>query len=148
MRSAIRWLSGGLVLLAAGFAFGDDIRRDDFADARPISGASGRSVFNNAGYTKEAGEPTHSSYGTTGGASAWAVWTAPATGDWTFRLSGREPKWNDPLDTQLAVYTGDSVDNLTRVAANDDANRNERDRSSRVSFGAVAGTAYRIAMDS
>lgn len=131
------------------WTFNDPTSRDNFADARLILGASGKSSFNNAGYTKEEGEPTHSSKGTVGGASAWAVWTAPSSGDWTFRLSGIFRDYPDEeMDTQLAVYTGDVVSNLTQVAANDDANRNEEDYSSRVSFSAEAGTTYHIAMDS
>ncbi len=131
------------------WTFNDPHSRDNFADARPISGTSGKSSFNNAGYTKEAGEPTHSSNGTSGGASAWAKWTAPATGDWTFRLSGVFRDYPDEdMDTQLAVYTGGVVSNLTRVAANDNVQGNGTDYSSRVSFSAEKGKTYYIAMDS
>ena len=136
-------------MLEETYTFKDLQSRDNFADARPILGASGQSSFNNEGYTKEEGEPTHSSDGYQGGASAWARWTAPATGDWTFWLSGVFRDYPDEdMDTQLAVYTGDSVSNLALVAANDDANRNEEDYSSRLSFSAEAGTTYHIAMDS
>ena len=40
---------------------------DDFADAWPLSGVSGEEMFSNVGYTKEVGEPLHSSDGYYGG---------------------------------------------------------------------------------
>ena len=125
------------------WTFDDPRSRDDFADARPISGASGKSSFDNTGYTKEAGEPTHGDY--RGGASAWATWTALAEGDWTFWLEGTGTNGTSALDTQLAIYTGDTLQSLSLVAAND--NQPEGGYSSRLSFHAEGGTAYRIAMD-
>jgi len=44
----------------------------------------------------------------------------------------------------MAVYTGNAVSNLTRVAADDDSGGN---KASRVSFQAQAGTTYHIAVD-
>ncbi len=125
------------------WTFDDPQSRDDFADARPLSGASGTSSFDNAGYTKEEEEPLHGDY--LGGASAWATWTAPDDGDWTFWLEGTGTNGTSALDTQLAIYTGDALPSLSRVAANDD--QPEGGYSSRLSFHAEAGTAYRIAMD-
>ena len=48
------------------------------------------------------------------------------------------------FDTLLGVYTGTAVGALTTVASNDDANGTTQ---SQVSFAAVAGTTYRIAVD-
>lgn len=132
-------------LLEGTCTFADPVSRDDFADARPLSGANGQSLFGNAGYTKETGEPLHSSLRYSGGASAWAVWTAPADGDWSFWLEGTDSAGSFPLDTQLAVYTGDAVGSLTCVAANDDSPAGGG--SSRLSFHATGGTEYKIAMD-
>ena len=128
--------------------FVDSVSRDNFANARPLSGTSGHSSFDNTGYTKEAGEPVHSDKGTAGGTSAWAAWTAPESGDWTFSLSGTITSLDEPMDTQLAVYTGSAVDALTRIAANDNVNADADNYSSRVSFAAVKGVTYHIAMDS
>ena len=50
------------------------------------------------------------------------------------------------FDTLLAVYTGDSVDQLTPVASNDDIILGEYQQSY-LSFPATAGTTYRIAVD-
>ena len=130
------------------WTFVDVQSRDNFSDARPIVGFSGQSSFDTTGYTKESGEPLHSSEGHPGGTSAWAVWTAPESGDWTFYLSGIGAKTSRAMDTQLAVYTGNTVSNLTLVASNEDANRCEEDYSSRVSFHAEKGKVYHIAMDS
>ena len=47
------------------------------------------------------------------------------------------------LNTVLGVYTGDAVDQLTLVAANDDA----LDTQSQLVFDAAAGQTYRIAVD-
>jgi hypothetical protein len=48
------------------------------------------------------------------------------------------------FDTLLAVYTGSTVSALTRIASDDDSGGS---LTSRVSFSAVAGTTYRIAVD-
>jgi hypothetical protein len=128
------------------WTFEDTASRDDFASARPILGASGRADFTNDGYGKESGEPVHSSEREPGGASAWAKWTAPASGDWTFWLEGTSGKdLASELDTQLAVYTGTSVESLACIAANDDTPAGGL--SSRISFHATEGTEYKIAMD-
>ena len=119
---------------------------DDFVNARSLSGASGSAAFSNIDYTEESGEPYHDGVGNYGGASAWASWTAPANGAYTFYLSGVTSS-SDALNTLLAVYTGTSLSSLSLVVLNDDANKNARDYSSRVSFFAKAGTTYKIAMD-
>jgi VCBS repeat-containing protein len=112
--------------------------RHDFGTAATLSGASGGAWSSNVGGTGEPGEPDH------GGvsmplASVWWNWTAPATGRAVFTTSG------SGFDTVLAVYTGDSVDALTEVTANDDFATIAP--QSRVGFDAVAGTTYRIAVD-
>ena len=47
------------------------------------------------------------------------------------------------FNTTLAAYTGNSVDALTEVAANDDACGTH----SKISFTALAGTTYHVALD-
>jgi hypothetical protein len=112
---------------------------DDFAKATVLTGeklwngvyAAGDSGFTwNA--TKESGEPAHA--GNQGGASVWYSWTAPFSA--TFHVSGCG-RFEDPL---LAAYTGDAVDALTPVAADDSS-------CSNLQFAATAGTTYHLAID-
>jgi hypothetical protein len=106
---------------------------DNFASAAALSGtASGTTV----GATKEAGEPNHA--GNAGGKSIWWSWTAPVAGATTLTTSGSN------YDTLLAVYAGSALSGLTVVGSNDDANGTTQ---SQVTFTAVAGTTYRIAVD-
>jgi len=108
---------------------------DMFADAITISGTSGQTTGNNVGATKESGEPSHAD--NSGGASVWWYWTAPATGQMTIDTFGSS------FDTLLAVYTGSSVGSLTPIDSNDDFGSLQ----SQVTFTAVSGTTYRIAVD-
>ena len=108
---------------------------DNFANAAVISGASGTTSGSTAGMTKEAGEPNHA--GNAGGHSIWYRWTAPAGGTVTIDTIGSS------FDTLLAVYTGTALTALTTIASNDDASGTQ----SRVTFTAVSGTTYSIAVD-
>ena len=109
---------------------------DGFANATAVSGLPVSVNGENVGATKEPGEPDHA--GDTGGQSVWWVWTAPSTASVTVDTCGSS------FDTLLAVYTGDSVNALNLVGSNDDA----CDLGSAVTFQAVAGQVYRIAVDS
>ena len=91
----------------------------------------------NAGATKESGEPNHA--GNAGGKSVWWTWIAPTDGLVRIDTIGSS------FDTLLAVYTGISVSNLAVVASNNDIGFPIV--QSRVTFTAVAGTAYQIAVD-
>ena len=88
--------------------------------------------------TKEAGEPNH--VGNAGGASVWYRWTAPAEGETTVDTCGE-----GDFDTLLAAYTGQAVNALTQVEANDDTLACGY-RSS-ITFTADEGETYRIAVD-
>jgi virginiamycin B lyase len=116
-------------------AAGTGPANDLFASARAISGRSGTTTGTSVGATKEVGEPDH--VGNPGGSSVWFAWTAPVTGTVTFDTIG------STFDTLLAAYTGSAVNALTQTAANDDASGVQ----SRISFTAVAGTTYRLAID-
>ncbi|MEZ4630634.1 MAG: hypothetical protein R2880_08000 [Deinococcales bacterium] len=109
---------------------------DDFVAAAQLSGLSGQSSGNNLNASKESGEPNHA--GNSGGASVWWSWTAPDNGVVTIDTNGSN------FDTTLGVYTGSGVDSLTEVASDDDAGD---DTQSLVSFDAVSGTTYQIAVD-
>ena len=88
------------------------------------------------GATKEQAELAHA--GNIGGHSVWYCWTAPSNGVCTFDTIPSD------FDTLLAVYTGDAVNSLTTIEGDDNGGGNNK---SRVSFNAVAGTNYKIAVD-
>ncbi|HWW01808.1 MAG TPA: lysyl oxidase family protein [Candidatus Acidoferrum sp.] len=111
---------------------------DFFATCAAISGTVGSHADNNSDATKEPGEPDHA--GNPGGKSLWYCWTAPTNAPVTFDTLGSS------FDTLLAVYTGDSVSNLTLVADNDDID-GATNRQSRVTFTPLSGTTYHIAVD-
>jgi uncharacterized protein (TIGR03437 family) len=108
---------------------------DDFPNVQPIVGASGSLLGSNIGATKEANEPLH--HNNAGGASVWFRWQAPVSGKITFSTFGSD------FDTVLAVYTGGALNQLTRIASNDDSSG----RTSRLDFPALGGTTYYIALD-
>jgi hypothetical protein len=111
---------------------------DDFAGAWTLAGMSGGTNGYTIGASKEPGEPAHAS--DVGGHSVWYNWIAPASGPVNFNTVGSS------FDTTLAVYTGDVVTSLSFVAANDDDTA-AGVHTSRLSFNAIAGTTYRIAID-
>lgn len=90
----------------------------------------------NAGARRQAGEPIHGGVTRTG-RSIWFRWYAHQSGRAVFHTK------DSRIDTVLAVYTGGSLADLTRVATNDDSGGK---RTSRVVFNAVAGRTYRIAI--
>lgn len=120
---------------AAGPAHAAPPANDNFASAQVITGPSGAVAGTNVEATKETGEPNHA--GSSGGASIWYAWTAPATGGYTFDTCASD------FDTVLGVYTGTTVDMLTTVASNDDS----CGLGSSVTFTATAGVTYHIAID-
>ncbi len=109
---------------------------DNFSDATVIAGSSGQVNGGNVAATKETGEPNHA--GNSGGKSVWWRWTAPADGEISINTFGSN------FDTLLAAYTGSEVDNLTVVSSNDDSGGGLQ---SRITFDAVEGVVYRVAVD-
>lgn len=110
---------------------------DNFAAGQVVTGPAGVVTGSNVGATKEPGEPDIA--GSTGGASVWYTWTSPISDAVNISTLGSD------FDTILGVYTGNSVDSLTLIAANDDAGG--ATLTSSVSFVATAGTIYHIAVD-
>ncbi|RSM50839.1 hypothetical protein DMA12_01465 [Amycolatopsis balhimycina DSM 5908] len=113
---------------------------DDFHGAQPLSGPlpGSNSIvgLSNEGATHEIQERAHA--GDPATHSVWFAWQAPRTGMATFEST------LDKYDTQLAVYTGDNVAALNLVTENDNT---PSGRQARVTFPAVAGTTYMIALD-
>lgn len=95
---------------------------------------------NSAGATRETGESVHGNTGTNG-ASVWYRWTAPVGGNVTIHTYG------STYDTLLDVSTGGTVATQVSVAGapNDDADPGVLQSS--VTFVAVGGTTYFIAVD-
>jgi hypothetical protein len=110
---------------------------DSFSSAIVLAGSSGSTNGTNINATKQSGEPNHA--GNPGGSSIWYRWTPAIGGQVTFNTLG------STFDSLLAVYTGSSVGSLTVVATNDDISLNYL--QSQVTFSAVAGTTYWIAVD-
>lgn len=109
---------------------------DMFTDAVVLSGTSVSAFVNTADATGEVGEPNHAGAAGTLN-SVWFKWTAPQSGTVEVNTFG------SGFDTVLAVYTGTELGNLREVASNDDT----RGVQSQVTFDAVAGTTYYIAVD-
>lgn len=107
---------------------------DNFASAMTLSGRHvARNTDTNAGASKELGEPNHSQ--NAAGVSIWYSWTAPSSG--TVNMTIGASNFYPTLD----VYTGPSVNALTQIASLEPPNFDS------LSFAAVSGTTYRIAVD-
>jgi Zn-dependent metalloprotease len=109
---------------------------DNFGMRAAVSGGGGTVTAMNTGATKEDDEPNHA--GNTGGRSVWWTWTPAVSG------AARIDTIGSDFDTLLGVYTGGSLDTLMSVASNDNSGGGA---TSLVTFNAVAGTAYQIAVD-
>ena len=110
---------------------------DNFAQRIVLSGASILTNSSTVDATKESGEPNHA--GEPGGKSIWWTWTAPSAGRAIITTAGSY------FDTVLAVYRGDTVDDLVEIASNDQDPLGGD--TSRVSFTSAAGQHYEIAVD-
>ena len=108
---------------------------DNFAEATPLPASGGVFPSVNDNATREPGEPSHA--GQPGGSSVWWTWTAATSAFASINTSGSS------FDTLLAIYTGDSLGNLSLVAASDDTFT----FTSAVDFRTVADTTYHIAVD-
>ena len=105
---------------------------DAFASRGTITGLSGIGSGNNAGASREAGEPrlqvSSRNYRT-----VWLKWTAPDYGTMTVTTAG------SAFDSVLGVYTGTVLTNLTQIAVDDDSAGFE---NAAITFYARAGTTY------
>ncbi|NEP86734.1 MAG: S8 family serine peptidase [Okeania sp. SIO2C2] len=117
-----------------------DVENDNFSNSLPLTGSAANVEASNFGATSEDGEPLHAGNNLDGnqGSSVWWNWTAPTSGPFTIGTNGSD------FDTVLAIYTGDSVSDLTEVASDDDGGD---ELQSLVTFVAVEGTNYKIAVD-
>jgi Ca2+-binding RTX toxin-like protein/methionine-rich copper-binding protein CopC len=107
---------------------------DNFADAIVLSGVPVSTTGTNVGSTGEVGEPAQQ--GTLN--SVWWSWTAPSSGTFQVDTEG------STFDTYLSVFTGNAVDNLTKIGSDDDGGAGT---TSLLNVNATAGTTYQIAVD-
>jgi MBG domain (YGX type) len=92
--------------------------------------------------TSDANELDHA--GAAGGRSVWFLWTAPQDGILVLETSGSQNAVGGELDTVLALYTGDVINRLKNLGAEDD----DRDSlTSAIGAKVTAGTMYRIVVD-
>jgi hypothetical protein len=127
--------SGGSVAFTLDYAAAGN---DEFIHAEEVTGELPVTVTGfNARATAEAGEPVHA--GSAATASVWWKWACTKSELITIETAGSE------FDTVLGVYTGGAVDGLTLVISNDQAARGIT--TSKVTFLAVAGTVYQVAVD-
>jgi hypothetical protein len=112
---------------------------DDFANATTIGSLPASLDVDNRIATTEAGEPSHA--GMTTGHTVWYQWTAPST-----EVVSADTCTGEGSNTALAVYTGTAVNALTEVVSNNDAG-GLCGKSSEVSWEAIEGTTYMIALD-
>lgn len=111
------------------------VANNNFANRIVLNGTSVSTTGTNVGATGEAGEPNLSSPNQT----VWWSWTAPTSGTVTINTVGSN------FDTVLGIYTGSAVNSLNSVAFSDDAFGFYG--PSEVTFQAVAGRTYQIAVD-
>ena len=118
------------------YVVGDRPANDQFARPIKIDAAGGSLADDNSLATLEPGEPLHAASGNPRN-SLWYAWTPTDSG------SVRIDTYGSSATVALAVYTGNSFLTLNSVAsAVPAANR----ISSVLTFNAVAGTTYRVAV--
>lgn len=135
---AMAVLGAAGVFTYGGHALAAPPANDNLANATTVPAAGGDLAGTNVDATKETGEPEHA--GVPGGASIWYTWTPASSGLVAMSTQG------SLIDSVLGVYTGAAYP-LTLVADNDDEDFGSGIVTSRVSFSAVAGTTYKIAID-
>ena len=109
---------------------------DDFANATLLSGTN--LLVNGAtlNATAEPGEPFHCGFAPSH--SIWYDWTAPGDGSVLIDLTGSTP------GSDVSVYTGKYLTNLTGVANNAGGNP---DQTGHCIFQVTAGIVYEVAVD-
>jgi hypothetical protein len=117
---------------------------DNFANRTPITSVPATVYGTNTSASREPGEPDHAG-DAFAGSSVWWSWTSPFNGYITISADMvRSSIYGYHSDALLGVYTGTSVSNLTSVASSTSVYGGP----AQVSFMAVAGVSYQIAVDS
>lgn len=111
---------------------------DDFAARIPLAGRETLISGTLSGATAQSGEPSHIAPGT-GGRSVWYEWTAPASGEAVFEVSGSN------FHPALGLYFGSSLSTLD--AASLGGGTSQTARFSSTSYPVSAGTRLNIVID-
>lgn len=114
-------------------------KNDDFVNRRALVGSSLVDYVISTGASLEVDEPRP--IGSSTGATLWWTWRAPASGEVTVRTTGSQ------FDTQLSVFRGTALIQLSTVASSDDEPSDAQLGillSSAVQFTAQAGEVYQI----
>jgi Immunoglobulin I-set domain len=128
---------GGNASTTANFTVATDFINNNFSNSIVVTtGTYSVRNVDTEDYTAEVGEP---GYFTSASKSAWWRWTCPETGSYQIDTRGSS------YDTTLTVFSGDALNSLTRVAANDDAVPGAI--YSQVVLSAIRGIVYRISVD-
>ncbi len=129
-----------VLTLGSGLVRAQAPANDNFANATVITGSTVSLAGTNIGASFEAGEPVHSPFveagHNDGGYSVWWQWTAPQTG--ACSLAVVPPPTGPWFDAMLAIYTGSTLNSLTRLWAG---------IGGPVSFFVTEGETYRFAVD-
>ncbi len=110
---------------------------DDFERRASLSGSGVDVVASNRGATREPDEPGATTLNP-GGASVWWSWQAPEDGILTLDTNGSD------FDTLLAIYAGDALPDLVRLAGDDDSGLGG---ASSVTLFVQRGVTYPIVVD-
>jgi len=116
-----------------------DPPNDFFVNAIVLTNDTDVSSVSTLQATREAGEPHHA--GIIGGKTAWWRFTPSVDGVLTLTTS------NSTFDTVLAIYTGNSVNTLTEIASNDDAEFGVPGGYSRIVQAVKSNQTYHIVVD-
>ena len=111
---------------------------DDFANAVWLNGSSGSTSGSNNGATFESGEPYHFGIAASATTSVWYRWVPAYSSRVTIDTIGSS------FDTVIGVYLGSTIGGLSLVAHDDDSGA--YGGASRVSFDAIAGATYNVAV--
>jgi hypothetical protein len=109
---------------------------DLFIDRALLTGTNITVQSSNLNATLDTGEPEQKDFAA--GASVWWTWTAPTTGTLRVDTIGSD------FDSTLAIYSGDSLKNLTELGVDDDGSG--EGITSQVILAVQAGTTYQIAV--
>jgi hypothetical protein len=114
---------------------------DNFSYTHWLTETGGSFKGINGAATRESGEPDHlPADGSLGEKTVWYGWRAPSTGPVTMNTC------NSSFDTAVVAYTGSTVGSLNRAAGDDNGCGIIGNFGSKITFNAVAGTDYRIAV--
>jgi hypothetical protein len=139
---AIFSATAALTLSLAAPALAAPPANDNFANRQTIGPALPISIdANNDEATAEPGEPNISGSDDGGGRSLWYEWTPSSDADVRISACGAFSGGQFHPDLVLGIYTGTGLDNLVEI-------RDTFPNACYTSFSAVAGTSYKILVES